>query len=114
MVCFKYDLNQENIELQASNWCGLEQAYVDGKRVSRKVNFGHQSEHNVVLKDGKPAKLHLFLDPRTEQITCLIYKQNNLVASLKQGKKDLYRSRLITQQSILAIGLLVVLILTIS
>ncbi|MCL1048841.1 hypothetical protein L2755_04255 [Shewanella abyssi] len=114
MVCFKYDLNQENIELQASNWCGLEQAYVDGKRVSRKLNFGHQSEHNVVLKDGKPARLHLLLDPRTEQLICLIYKQNNLVASLKQGKKDLYRSRLITQQSILAIGLLIVLILTIS
>ncbi|MCL1060370.1 hypothetical protein L2729_20610 [Shewanella gelidimarina] len=114
MVCFKYDLNQENIELQASNWCGLEQAYVNGKRVSRKLNFGHQSEHNVMLKDGKPARLHLCLDPMTEQLICRIYKQNNLVASLKQGKKELYRSRLMIQQGILAVGLLAVLVLTMS
>ena len=114
MVCFKYDLNQENIELQASNWCGLEQAYVNGKRVSRKLNFGHNSEHQVVLKDGKPARLHLFLDPATEQLICRIYKQNNLVASLKQGKRELYRSRLMRQQSILALGLLAVFLLMVS
>lgn len=116
MVCFKYDLNQEHIELQASNWCGLEQAYVNGKRVSRKLNFGQQSEHNMILKDGKAARLHLFLDPMTEQLICRIYKQNNLVASLKQGKKELCRSRLMLQQVILTIGLglLTVLVLILS
>ncbi|WOT06510.1 hypothetical protein [Shewanella youngdeokensis] len=114
MISFKYDLNHENIEVQASNWCGLEQTFVNGQRVSSKLNFGHQSEHSVTLKDGKPATLHLFLDPTTEQLICEIYKQNNLVACLKQGKKELYRSRQKIQQTILGIGLFAVFILTIS
>ncbi|ABZ76276.1 conserved hypothetical protein [Shewanella halifaxensis HAW-EB4] len=114
MVTFKYALNQDNIELQASNWSGLEQMYINGKRVSSKLNFGQQSEHNLVLNDGKPAKLLLFLDPMTEQLICRIYKQNNLVASLKQGKKELYRSRQLTQQGILAVGIVIVFLLTLS
>ncbi|GIU12857.1 MULTISPECIES: hypothetical protein [unclassified Shewanella] len=114
MVTFKYDLNQDNIELQASNWSGLEQMYINGKRVSSKLNFGQHSEHNLVLNDGKRAQLRLLLDPATEQLICRIYKQNHLVTSLKQGKKELYRSRQLTQQGILALGLLIVLLLTLS
>ncbi|MGS0680174.1 hypothetical protein ACVBIL_03320 [Shewanella sp. 125m-7] len=114
MAIFKYALNQDNIELQASNWCGLEQMYINGKRVSRKLNFGQQSEHSIVLNDGKPAKLYLLLDPMTEQLICRIYKQNNLVASLRQEKKELYRSRQLTQQGILAIGLIIVFLLTLG
>ena len=114
MPIFKYALNQDYIELQASNWCGLEQMYINGKRASRKLNFGLQSEHSLTLNDGKAAKLQLLLDPKTEQLTCKIYKQNNLVASLKQGKKELYRSRQLTQQGILAIGLFIVFLLTLN
>lgn len=114
MVTFKYDLNQDNIELQASNWSGLEQMYINGTHVSSKLNFGQHSEHNLVLNDGKQAKLHLFFDPLTEQLICRIYKQNNLVASLKQGKEELYRSRQLTQLGILAMGIIIVLLLTLS
>ncbi|MGS0675301.1 hypothetical protein [Shewanella sp. 0m-4] len=114
MVTFKYALNQDNIELQASNWSGLEQMYINGKRVSSKLNFGQQSEHSLVLNDGKPAKLHLFLDPKTEQLVCQIYKQNHLVTILRQGKTELYRSRQLTQQGILAIGMVIVFLLTLS
>ena len=114
MVIFKYALNQDNIELQASSWSGLEQTYINGQRVSRKLNFSQCSEHNLVLKDGKRAQLRLFLDPTTEQLVCRIYKQNHLVTCLKQGKKELYRSRQLIQQGILALGLVIVLILTLS
>ncbi|MCG9731708.1 hypothetical protein L1D44_18090 [Shewanella sp. Isolate13] len=114
MVTFKYALNQDDIELQASDWCGLEQIFINGKRVSSKLNFGQQSEHSLMLNDGKPAKLQLLLDPMTEQLICRIYKQNNLVASLKQGKKELYRSRQQIQQSMLAIGVVIVFLLTLG
>ncbi|MCL1140835.1 hypothetical protein [Shewanella pneumatophori] len=112
MAIFKYALNQDNIELQASNWSGLEEMFINGKRVSRKLNFSQHSKHNLTLKDGKAATLLLLLDPSTEQLVCHIYKQNNLVASLKQGKKELYRSRQLTQQAILSIGLMLVFFLT--
>ncbi|ACA86987.1 hypothetical protein [Shewanella woodyi] len=93
MVTFKYDLNQDIVELQASNWCGLEQVYINGKRVSRKLNFGQHSEHEVKLHDGNPCKFQLLIDPSSEQMVCRIYRKNNLVASIKQGKENLSQSR---------------------
>lgn len=114
MVKFKYALNQDDIELRASDWCGLEKIYINGKHVSSKLNFSQQSEYTLVLNDGKAAKLHLLLDPITEQLICRIYKQNNLVASLKQGKKELSRSRQQIQQSMLAIGVAIVFLLTLG
>ncbi|GGI90931.1 hypothetical protein GCM10007978_30810 [Shewanella hanedai] len=93
MITFKYDLNQDVVELQASNWCGLEQVYINGKRVSRKLNFGQNSEHNVQLKDGNSCKFQLLIDPSSELMVCRIYKKNNLIASIKQGKENLKQSR---------------------
>lgn len=93
MITFKYDLNQDIVELQASNWCGLEQVYINGKRVSRKLNFGQNSEHNIQLDDGNSCRFQLLIDPSSEQMVCRIYKRNNLVASIKQGKESLVQSR---------------------
>ncbi|MEC4725406.1 hypothetical protein HWQ46_07585 [Shewanella sp. D64] len=93
MITFKYDLNQDVVELQASDWCGLEQVYINGKRVSRKLNFGQNSEHNIQLDDGNNCKFQLLIDPSSEQMVCRIYKRNNLIASIKQGKKNLLQSR---------------------
>ncbi|GIU27207.1 hypothetical protein L2719_11655 [Shewanella schlegeliana] len=111
MVTFKFAINQDDIELQASDWCGLEKIYINGQHISSKLNFSQQSEYTLMLNDGKAAKLHLLLDPITEQLVCRIYKQNNLVASLKQGKRELYRSRLQIQQGMLAIGVTAVFLL---
>ena len=93
MITFKYDLNQDIVELQASNWCGLEQVYINGKRVSRKLNFGQNSEHEIQLNDGNPCRFQLLIDPSSEQMVCRIYRRNNLVASIKQGKESLVQSR---------------------
>ncbi len=101
MISFKYNFNQDLVELQASNWIGLEQVFVNGECVSRKLNFRPQSEHEVKLHDGKPCKFQLFIDPYSEQMVCRIYKHNNLITSLKQGKKNLTQSRLLLQSVIM-------------
>ncbi|MCC4832922.1 hypothetical protein Q4601_03450 [Shewanella sp. 1_MG-2023] len=93
MTSFKYQLNQEKIELLASDWIGLERVLVNDKIVSTKVNFGQRSTHKIELKSGKPCRLQLLIDPQTEQLTCRLYKQNQLIASLKQGKQSLLSSK---------------------
>lgn len=97
MVTFKYDLNQDVVELQASNWCGLEQVFINGKMVSRKLNFSQNSEHKIKLNDGNPCRFQLLIDPTSEQMVCRIYKKNNLVTSIKQGKENLLQSRKLLQ-----------------
>ncbi|MCZ4336562.1 hypothetical protein [Shewanella colwelliana] len=101
MVSFKYDFNQDLVELQASNWSGLEQVYVNGKRVSSKLNFGQNSEHQVQLHDGNPCKFQLLIDPSSDQMICRIYKQNRLIASIKQGKESLLHSRQLLQGAVM-------------
>ncbi|WP_299794220.1 hypothetical protein [uncultured Shewanella sp.] len=97
MVTFKYDLNQDVVELQASNWCGLERVFINGKMVSRKLNFSQNSEHRIRLTNGNPCRFQLLIDPITEQMVCRIYKRNNLVTSIKQGKENLLQSRKLLQ-----------------
>ncbi|QYK02736.1 hypothetical protein [Shewanella psychrotolerans] len=101
MISFKHDFNQDLVELQASNWCGLEQVFVNGKRVSRKLNFGPKSEHQIKLHDGNPCKFQLFIDPNSEQMICRIYKKNHLITSIKQGKENLLHSRQLLQTVII-------------
>ncbi|MCG9711640.1 hypothetical protein L1D32_13220 [Shewanella insulae] len=113
MISFKYHFNQDLVELQASNWIGLEQVFVNGKRVSRKLNFGPKSEHEVQLHSGDPCKFQLFIDPNSEQMICRIYKQNRLITSIKQGKENLMQSRMLLQSVIIvmavsSIGMLLV------
>ena len=97
MISFKYDFTQDVVELQASDWCGLEQVFVNGKRVSRKLNFGPKSEHQIKLHDGKPCKFQLFIDPNSEQMICRIYNHTRLITSIKQGKQNLLQSRQLLQ-----------------
>ncbi|WP_076413568.1 hypothetical protein [Shewanella sp. UCD-KL12] len=101
MVTFKYDLNQDEVELQASNWSGLEQVFVNGKRVSRKLNFGQNSEHQVHLNDGKPCRFQLLIDPTSEEMICRIYKSNSLITSINQGKENLSQSRKLLQNLVI-------------
>lgn len=99
MIKFTYHLNQDNIELQASNWSGLERVFINGKVVSRKFNFGLQSMHDVLLNNGKKCRFQLIVDPQTELVSCRIYKQNQLVTILKQGKKQLQKSQFLIETS---------------
>lgn len=93
MVSFKYGLNQDLVELQASNWNGLERVFVNGEMVSKKLNFRRRSEHKIQLNNGLPCSFKLLICPQTDQLVCRIYKQNQLVASLKQGKRNLMQSQ---------------------
>ena len=113
MVSFKYDLNQDSIELQASNWSGLERVFVNGQMVSSKLNFGQNSIHSVKLKDGNPCRFQLLIDPQTDELTCRIYKRNQLIASLKQGKENLLSSQRFLQHGLLfgSVALLIVMLL---
>ncbi|GGP38749.1 hypothetical protein [Shewanella saliphila] len=108
MIKFSYLLNQDNIELQASNWCGLERVFINGKVVSRKFNFGLQSMHDVLLDNGKKCRFQLITDPQTSLISCRIYKQNQLVTILKQGKKQLQKSQFMIESGfvIVCVGML--------
>ena len=104
MIRFTYHLNQDDIELQASNWCGLERVIVNGNIVSKKFNFGLQSIHDVILNNGKKCRFQLMIDPQTELLTCRIYKQNQLITILKQGKKQLVQSRWIIEAGLAILG----------
>ncbi|MCG9697020.1 hypothetical protein [Shewanella sp. Isolate11] len=113
MICFKHDFNQDLVELKASDWCGLEQVFVNGKRVSRKLNFGPKSEHQVQLRNGIPCKFQLFIDPNSEQMICRIYKQNRLITSIKQGNANLLQSRqwlygVVCLSALASLGLLII------
>lgn len=111
MVCFKYDLNQDIVELKASNWNGFERLFINGKKVSSKFNFGPTSEHKVELTNGINCCLQLMIDPQTEQLMCRIYKQNKLVASLKQGSKNLLETRRLFNQTSAIVGSAVLLLI---
>jgi len=105
MIKFIYHLNQDNIELQASNWCGLERVFINGKVVSRKFNFGLQSMHDVLLNNGNKCRFQLVVDPITELVSCRIYKQNKLITILQQGKKQLQQSQFLIETSFAIVGL---------
>ena len=106
MVKFQYDVNQQSIEISASNWCGLEKIYLDGKCVSRKINFTQQSEHSIRLNNGEAANFQLFLDPTTKALNCRIYNQDHLVTCLRQAKSEVVRCRRFIQDFILVSALL--------
>ncbi len=101
MVSFKYELNQDSVELQASDWFGIERVFVNGLMVSRKFNFGPNSVHKVQLNDGHQCSFKLFIDPQTDELTCRIYKHNQLITSLKQGKNSLIQGQRLLQQGLL-------------
>ncbi|MCH1931366.1 hypothetical protein L9G16_14355 [Shewanella sp. A25] len=101
MVSFKYELNNDSVELQASDWFGLERVFVNGQQVSSKLNFGPKSVHNICLNDGQQCSFKLFIDPQTDELTCRIYKHNQLITSLKQGKNNLIQGQRLLQHSLL-------------
>ncbi|MGG7093579.1 hypothetical protein ACN0IJ_08015 [Shewanella indica] len=88
MLRFGYEVEQQKVELQASNWNGFERLFVDGKMVSSKFNLGLKSEHSFELRNGARCRMQLLVDPTTELTICRIYKCNRLLASLKQGKQQ--------------------------
>ena len=103
MIKFSYLLNQDNFELQASNWCGLEKVLLNGKVVSQKFNFGILSNHDILLKNGKKYNLQLLVDPQTDLLTCRIYNQQNLITVLKQGKNQVQKSQRLIETGLVCI-----------
>lgn len=101
MVSFKYELDEDSIELQASDWFGLERVFINGRVVSHKLNFGQNSEHSIKLNDGNQYRFKLFINPQTEELTCRIYKHSQLITSLKQGKRSLIQRQRMLQQGLL-------------
>jgi hypothetical protein len=103
MIKFNYLLNQDNFELQASDWCGLEKVMLNGKVVSKKFNFGILSCHDILLNDGHKYQCKLLVDPQTDLLTCRIYNQQNLVTVLKQGKNQLQKSQRLIEAGLVCI-----------
>ncbi|MGZ9898606.1 hypothetical protein [Shewanella gaetbuli] len=93
MIKFNYRFDQDQLELQASSWCGLEKVLLNGKVVSKKFNFGMLSNHDISLNNGNKYQFKLLLDPQTNLLTCRIYNQQNLITILKQGKNQLQKSQ---------------------
>lgn len=113
MIKFNYLLNQDNFELQASDWCGLEKVMLNGKVVSKKFNFGLLSCHDISLNNGNKYQCKLLVDPQTHILTCRIYNQRRLITVLRQGKKQLQQSQRLIETSLIGIlfSLLVIYIL---
>ncbi|MCL1126794.1 hypothetical protein [Shewanella surugensis] len=114
MVKFQYDVDQQLVEIKASNWCGLEQIFLDGKCVSRKINFSQHSEHSIQLKNGDLTNFRLFLDPTTKALVCHIYDKNQLIISLTQAQYEVIRCRRFIQEFILVSALLCAFLLYIN
>ncbi|NKF51535.1 hypothetical protein G3R49_13305 [Shewanella sp. WXL01] len=102
MVTFNYQFNQQDILLKVSNWCGLESVFVNGKLVSRKFNFGVNSTHKIKLSNGSSCKLQLLLDGQSDLLSCRVYKQDELMATLKQGKQHFIDSKRLMEAATLA------------
>ncbi|QBF84539.1 hypothetical protein EXU30_19100 [Shewanella maritima] len=103
MVTFNYQFNQQDILLKVSNWCGLESVFVNGKLVSRKFNFGVNSTHKIKLSNGSLCKLQLLLDGQSDLLSCRVYKHNELMTTLKQGKQHLSSTKRFMELSTLTI-----------
>ncbi len=87
MVCFKYQVDQDDIELQTSSWSGLERLLFNGQVISSRLNFNPFSNHDISLSNGQKCRFQLLVDPSSQQLICRIYKKEQLLASLKQGNK---------------------------
>lgn len=103
MINFKYALNQDLLECKTSRWNGLECIFINGQKVSQKRNFKGYSEHLIELSEGSSCKLQLITDPSTETLICRIYRQNQHIISLKQGKNDHIFGLNTKQSSVIAV-----------
>lgn len=64
MIRFKYDLNQDVVELQASNWSGLERVFVNGQMVSHKLNLSLRANIRFNLKTAHLASSNCLSIPK--------------------------------------------------
>ena len=83
---FVYQVDQDFIELKASNWIGSEMLFVNGQLIQKRFNFSPSSNHQITLSNGLCCRFQVFIDPTHEQLVCRIYKQNELLARLVQHK----------------------------
>ncbi|WP_133407127.1 hypothetical protein [Parashewanella tropica] len=109
MVRFQYQVDQDSVELQASNWFGMERLIVNGEQVTQKININNTSSHQFKLSNGKNCRFQMFVDPITEGLVCRIYKNEQLVTSLKQTKTSLKSSQKKLQLGLLLTGFISIL-----
>lgn len=93
MIHFKYDFGPDVVELHVSSWCGLEQVFVNRRRVSCKLNFKRRSLHQIELTDGRQCQFELLIDPVADALMCRVYAHNQFVTSLKQHQAQLILNR---------------------
>ncbi|RJY06464.1 hypothetical protein D5R81_17705 [Parashewanella spongiae] len=113
MVRFKYQVDQDDIELQTSSWSGMERLLFNGKVISSRLNFNPFSNHDIALSNGHKCRFQLLVDPSSQQLICRIYKKEQLVASLKQSKKSYSKNLKYLQYGLLFICFATVLIVSI-
>ncbi|RLV58389.1 hypothetical protein D5018_17535 [Parashewanella curva] len=88
MVRFQYQIDQDTVELQACNWFGMERLIVNGEQVAKRININNSSSHHFQLSSGKHCRFQMFVDPVSDLLICRIYKNETLLASLKQGRQN--------------------------
>ena len=84
---FQYQVDQDIIELKASNWFGIEELFLNGQSIKRVFNFSPSSDHRIKLSNGHNCRFQIFVDPTNNKVVCRVYKKDQLLARLTHNPK---------------------------
>ncbi len=103
---FQYQVDQDTVELKASNWFGLEELFLNGQPVKRTYNFSPFSDHSIRLSNGHNCRFQLFVDPSNNEVVCRVYKKDKLLARLTHHKRTQNTAHNIINGVLIVIGII--------
>ena len=106
IVRFQYQVDQDIVELKASNWFGLEEMFLNGRPIKRTYNFSPISDHSIKLSNGHKCRFQLFVDPTNNQVVCRVYKKGKLLARLTQHQQTQYTTNKFINGALMIIGII--------
>ncbi|MBM7074270.1 hypothetical protein JQC92_19950 [Shewanella sp. 202IG2-18] len=102
---FQYQVDQDIVELKASNWFGMEELFLNGQSVKKVFNFSPSSDHKIKLSNGHNCRFQMFVDPTHNNVVCRVYKKDQLLARLTQNQNKQDTVNRIVNCALIAIGL---------